>query len=233
MKIVVFTGAGLSRESGLQTFRDSDGLWEGHRVEDVCTVDAWRRQPQVVLDFYNQRRREVQAAVPNAAHRAIADLAASGHSMTVVTQNIDDLHERAGVERVLHVHGLITEMRTNNDDTLVPCPGDIALGDIDAHGSQYRPHVVFFGEGIYHMDEAISATIVADVLLVVGSTLQVYPAAYVAEETGAQDIWIVDPVRPDNERILSRLSRRRLRHIAKPASEGVPEAVAAILAPFR
>jgi NAD-dependent deacetylase len=230
MKIVVFTGAGISQESGLKTFRDSDGLWEGYRVEDVCTVDAWRRQPQVVLDFYNARRRDVRSAVPNAAHYAVAELEKSGHDVTVVTQNVDDLHERAGSQNVLHLHGLITQMRPNGSPQLVDCPGDIRLGDKDASGRQYRPHVVFFGEDVQNISKSIEISQDADILLVIGSTLQVYPAALVAEETGAKCVWVVDPRRPDNLRISDPDWGPKVVFIEKPATIGTKEAVSEIIA---
>ncbi|MDR3708432.1 MAG: Sir2 family NAD-dependent protein deacetylase [Capsulimonadaceae bacterium] len=230
MKILVFTGAGISRESGLKTFRDSDGLWEGHRIEDVCTVEAWATQPAKVLDFYNARRREVRNAQPNEAHHAIARLEGAGLDVVVVTQNVDDLHERAGSSRVVHLHGEITKMRPDDINDLVECPGDIKIGDVDERGRQYRPHVVFFGEGVWNMHVAMRAQTEADVLLVAGSTLAVYPAASVADECPASNVWIVDPQFPDNARLLRRWARGDVEFIPKRATEGVPEAVRAIVA---
>ena len=228
MKVLVFTGAGLSRESGLKTFRDADGLWGEHRIEDVCTEEAWRTQPQVVLDFYNARRREVRQAQPNAAHHAIARMEREGLDVIVVTQNIDDLHERAGSSRVVHLHGEITRMRPDGLNDVVECPADIHLGDVDERGRQYRPHVVFFGEGVWNMHVALRAQTEADVLLIVGSTLAVYPAASVADECPARVVWIVDPLFPDNPRLLRRWRHGDVEFIPKPATLGVPEAVEAI-----
>lgn len=225
MNIVVFTGAGVSRESGLKTFRDEDGLWEGRRVEDVCTTRAWRMQPDVVLDFYNARRREVAAAQPNAAHRAIAALEGPGRRVAVITQNIDDLHERAGSTGVLHLHGLITKMHGAGSEQMADCAGDIALGDLDPQGRQYRPHVVFFGEDVPNMAPAYQFAAEADFMLVVGSTLAVYPAAGVVETTTASRIWIVDPRFPDNANVQRRYAAGQVRYIAEPATLGTPLAV--------
>ena len=229
MKIVVFTGAGVSRESGLRTFRDGDGLWEEYRIEDVCTTDAWHRRPEVVLDFYNARRRDVRAAQPNAAHLAIASLEGPERIVRVITQNIDDLHERAGSSDVLHLHGLITKMHGSGDDKLVDCPGDIHVGDFDRLSRQYRPHVVFFGEAVPNMGLALRIAAEADIMLVVGSTLAVYPAASVVEETHAERLWIVDPEFPDNLSIKRRWARRQVEYIGKPATQGTPQAVREIL----
>jgi NAD-dependent deacetylase len=177
-KIVVFTGAGISAESGVKTFRASDGLWEEHRIEDVATFDAWRRDPGLVLDFYNQRRRGVVAAQPNAAHFALAQLEA-GYNVHIVTQNIDDLHERAGSSQVLHLHGTIMHARSSDDESLLydTLGHDIVLGDRCELGSQLRPHVVWFGEAVPMFEHAITLAAEADIFLVVGTSLAVYPAA--------------------------------------------------------
>ena len=222
MRILVFTGAGVSRESGLKTFRDGDGLWAGHRVEDVCSATAWKKQPEKVIAFFNDRRREVLAAEPNAAHLAIAELQ-SDHDVTVVTQNYDDLHERAGSLNVIHVHGLITKKHTEGQpDVFLDCREDIAMGDVDDEGFQYRPHIVFFGENPCHMVTAMKVSKEAEVTLVVGSTLAVYPAANVAENTKARDVWVVDP-NPPSRKINT--FRSRLRTICQPATLGVPTAI--------
>lgn len=171
MRIVFFTGAGISKESGLSTFRDADGLWEGSAVEKVCSARAWQESPDRVLAFYNERRHAVVNAAPNAAHRAIADLQSSSHHVTVVTQNIDDLHERAGSQNVLHLHGQIMKSRCGSDETLHDCPGDINLGDTGPNGGQLRPHVVFFGEAIYNYAAARSVCKRAELLIVVGTSL--------------------------------------------------------------
>jgi NAD-dependent deacetylase len=176
--IVIFTGAGISAESGLKTFRAADGLWEEHRIEDVATPDAWRRDPELVLRFYNERRRGVIAAQPNKAHRALVELEASAH-VRIITQNIDDLHERAGSNHVLHLHGEIMQARSSIDEhCLYDTRGnDIHIGDVCELGSQLRPHVVWFGEAVPMMEPAVELVEQADIFLVVGTSLAVYPAA--------------------------------------------------------
>lgn len=224
MRIAVLTGAGISRESGLQTFRDGDGLWEGHRVEDVATPEAWERDPDQVLRFYDQRRIDVQRAEPNAAHFALAELE-SHHAVTVITQNIDDLHERAGSTRVIHLHGEVLKARSVRDDrVLVDWRTNLALGDIGPDGQQLRPHVVWFGEGILGTEEAWSAAEEADVFIVCGTSLLVQPAASLIDWTRAPEAYIVDP-RP------TRTARRHgsLNVVSLPASEGVPLVVAELL----
>lgn len=178
MRIVFFTGAGVSAESGLRTFRDSDGLWERYRIEDVATPEAWRRDPRLVLDFYNARREQVLNARPNPAHLAIAELE-KHFEVHVVTQNIDDLHERAGSTRVLHLHGEILKARSTIDPRLItPVNGPyLSMGDKCVLGSQLRPHIVWFGEEVPLLPTAAALIAQADVLAVVGSSLQVYPAA--------------------------------------------------------
>ncbi len=181
MRVAVLSGAGISAESGLKTFRDSDGLWENHRVEDVATPQAFRRNPELVLRFYNERRRAVLQAQPNEGHREIARWEAR-HSVRVVTQNIDDLHERAGSTSVLHLHGSILEGRSSKDPDLVfPWTGDMRLGDLAPDGTQVRPNVVWFGEPVPRMEAAIEAVEGCDALVVVGTSLQVYPAAMLTQ----------------------------------------------------
>ncbi len=176
-KIVVLTGAGISAESGLQTFRDSDGLWEGHRVEDVATPEAFHKNPQLVLDFYNMRRKNVMQAQPNAAHYFLAELQ-NDFDLQIITQNIDDLHERAGSKKVLHLHGEILKMRSvNNYHKTYEITGDINMGDKDENGSQLRPHIVWFGEAVPLIEDAAMLTEEADIFMVVGTSLVVYPAA--------------------------------------------------------
>lgn len=176
-KLVVLTGAGISAESGLKTFRDSDGLWEGYPIEDVATPMAWRKNPQRVLDFYNFRRRSVLEAQPNAAHYGLASLE-NDFEVHIITQNIDDLHERAGSTRVLHLHGEILKMRSEaNDQLIYDIRGDIQLGDLAEDGAQLRPHIVWFGEEVPMMEEAIPLVEAADVFVVIGTSLVVYPAA--------------------------------------------------------
>ncbi len=176
-KLVVLTGAGISAESGLRTFRDSDGLWEGYDIGDVATPLAWKKNPQLVLDFYNYRRRDVAAAQPNAAHITLAALE-KDFDVHIITQNIDDLHERAGSTRVLHLHGEIFKMRSEGDESLVsPVTGDMVLGQLAADGFQYRPHIVWFEEPVPLMEEAVRITATADFFAVIGTSLVVYPAA--------------------------------------------------------
>jgi len=225
-RVVVLSGAGISAESGLQTFRGADGLWEGHRVEDVASPEGWAANPELVLEFYNQRRRAVRAAVPNAAHMALVDLERA-YDVRIVTQNVDDLHERAGSSHVLHLHGEIMLARSTRDPRLIRHLGeaDIQLGDRCELGSQLRPHIVWFGEMVPAMDEAVDLVGGADVLLVVGTSLQVYPAAGLVFEAPKRARRIV--VNPD---IPEEVSGPAFEVFAKPATLGVPEVVSGLLA---
>jgi NAD-dependent deacetylase len=176
-RLVVLTGAGVSAESGLQTFRDSDGLWMGYDVYEVASPAGWEKNPSMVLDFYNKRRREVAAAVPNEAHQIIASLEEK-YKVTVITQNIDDLHERSGSKNVFHLHGEIFKMRSEKDEnTFYEIKGDIALGDKAPDGFQLRPHVVWFGERVPNILVAREIMSMADIFILVGTSLQVYPAS--------------------------------------------------------
>jgi len=224
-RVVVLSGAGISAESGLQTFRGVDGLWEGHRVEDVATPEAWAANPGFVLEFYNQRRRAVRAAEPNAAHRALVDLERA-YDVRIVTQNVDDLHERAGSTQVLHLHGEVMLARSTRDPRLVRHLGeqDIELGDLCELGSQLRPYIVWFGEMVPAMDEAVELVAEADVLLVVGTSLQVYPAAGLVFEAPRKARRIV--VNPD---VIDKASRPGFEVVAEPATVGIPEVVAGLL----
>lgn len=179
--VVVLSGAGMSAESGLKTFRDAGGLWEGHRVEDVATPEAWQRNPALVLNFYNQRRRQLYEVEPNPGHFAIAELEAH-FRVSVLTQNVDNLHERAGSSSVIHLHGELDVARSSVDDSLLyPLAGrDIRLGDTCERGGQLRPHVVWFGEAVPEMERAMAVSQTADILIVVGTSLLVYPAAGLA-----------------------------------------------------
>ena len=202
-KITVLTGAGVSAESGVSTFRDSDGLWENHKVEDVASIEGWYRNPSVVLDFYNARRAQLADVKPNAAHRAIAELEKE-YKVTVVTQNVDNLHERAGSTRIIHLHGELTKVRPENccndsdgfsEETVFDIGTDsIAIGDLAPNGAQLRPHIVWFGEAVPKIEQAIDAVEAADILLIVGTSLQVYPAAglYRFAKAGTP-IYIIDP----------------------------------------
>jgi NAD-dependent deacetylase len=177
MKIVVLTGAGISAESGLKTFRDSDGLWEGYDVTEVATPRAWKKNPALVLDFYNQRRKNVLDAQPNAAHIGLAQLQ-EDFDVHIITQNIDDLHERAGSEKVLHLHGEIFKMRSEANESLIyDIRGDINVGDKAGDGAQLRPHIVWFEEPVPMIEAAAPLVYEADIFVVVGTSLVVYPAA--------------------------------------------------------
>ncbi len=175
--IVVLTGAGISAESGLKTFRDSDGLWMGYNIEDVATPRAFKKDPQFVLDFYNQRRKDVAAAQPNAAHIGLAELE-KDFNVTIVTQNIDDLHERSGSTNVIHLHGEIFKMRSEvNEAMIYDIRSEINLGDKSEDGAQLRPHIVWFEEAVPMISEAAEIMRTADIFVLVGTSLQVYPAA--------------------------------------------------------
>ena len=175
--LIVLTGAGISAESGLKTFRDSDGLWMGYDVYEVASPQGWQKNKELVLDFYNQRRKEVAKALPNAAHAAIAELE-KHFNVTIITQNIDDLHERAGSKKVIHLHGEIFKMRSEKDEnTFYDIKDDIHIGDKAPDGFQLRPHVVWFGEQVPMIEEAASVLPSADIFILAGTSLQVYPAA--------------------------------------------------------
>lgn len=176
-RIVVLTGAGISAESGIKTFRDSDGLWENHRLEDVATPEAWRRNPELVLRFYNERRRHLLAAEPNDGHRALVELEKK-YDVQIITQNVDDLHERAGSQHVMHLHGELRKARSvQNPSLILARDTDIALGDTASDGGQLRPHIVWFGEAVPMLQPASQLAEQAEIFLVVGTSLQVYPAA--------------------------------------------------------
>ena len=195
MKIVALTGAGISAPSGVRTFRDANGLWESHRVEDVATPEGWRRNPELVLRFYNERRARLATVKPNAAHLALAAWERA-HEVVVITQNVDDLHERAGSTRVIHLHGELVKARGTRDDSCVVNIGyaPITPGDRAPDGSPLRPHIVWFGEAVPAMDEAADELADADAVVVVGTSLQVYPAAGLAEmaPAGARR-FLIDP----------------------------------------
>ncbi len=219
-KLVVFTGAGMSADSGLATFRDSDGLWANYRIEEVCTPEALARNRALVIEFYNKRRREMLSAEPNAGHRAIADLERD-FDVEVVTQNVDDLHERAGSTRVTHLHGELRKLRsTRNPDLIVPIEGwEQPLDATAPDGSLLRPHIVFFGESVPMFERAAEIAAQAEAMVVVGTSLAVYPAAsLVRYARPGVPIYVVDPGHPDTTGI-----RNPLTVIPKRAAEGVPE----------
>lgn len=226
--IVVFTGAGVSAESGLGTFRDSDGLWEKYRIEDVCTHEAWLRNPQLCVDFYNARRKDTLAAQPNAAHLAITRLQQAIPTTRIVTQNIDDLHERAGSKDIIHLHGEITKLRSEvNETATVPLKGwEQHYGDRHPDGSLLRPYIVFFGEGVPYFSQACAVASEADILLVVGTSLNVYPAASLLQYAPEDAlIYVVDPGLPEFG-----IYKNRIRHIQEKASVGVPMVVEEMIA---
>ena len=220
--IVALTGAGISRESGLKTFRDEDGLWGGYQIEEVCTPRAFADHPERVLEFYNFRRNEVVKAQPNAAHFALAELAGK-HKVSIITQNIDDLHERAGSPNVLHVHGEIFKARSAYDFYLQQeVRGDIQIGDLAPDGHQLRPHICFFEETPYEWETAIELAESADIFLVIGTSLTVYPAAGLLDMTRARRRILIDP-RPNAK------GRIGIEIIAESATVGVPQLAAELL----
>ncbi|MBC7827155.1 MAG: NAD-dependent deacylase [Chitinophagaceae bacterium] len=214
--LVILTGAGISAESGLKTFRDSDGLWEGYNIEDVATPGAWRKNAKLVLEFYNCRRKNVSEAQPNTAHYGLAALQQK-FNVQIITQNIDDLHERAGSKNVLHLHGEIFKMRSEkNEELTYEIRNDIKFGDTAEDGAQLRPAIVWFEEPVPKIEEAIPVVNNADIFVVVGTSLVVYPAAglinYIKRDTPA---YIIDKNIPYTS------SLYKLTTIQKPATEGV------------
>ncbi len=224
-KIVILTGAGISAESGLKTFRDSDGLWEGYNIEDVATPEAWRRNPVLVQQFYNERRKSVIEAQPNAAHYALAKLEEK-YDVTIITQNIDDLHERGGSTNVVHLHGIITRSQSSKDSTLTyPIDGwEIKMDETCELGSPLRAHVVWFGEDVPMIETAARICQQADVFILIGSSLAVYPAAglvnYVPRHVPK---YIVDPKIPQMS------GNSTFIKIEEKASVGVPSLVTDLL----
>jgi NAD-dependent deacetylase len=218
-KIVVLTGAGISAESGIRTFRDSDGLWENHRIEDVATPEGWARNPSLVLEFYNQRRAQLFEVEPNAGHKALAELE-NNFEVDIVTQNVDDLHERAGSSRVLHLHGELRKVRsTRYPDLVYQWDKDLKMGDLCERGAQLRPHIVWFGEAVPMLEPAAELASRADVFIIVGTSLQVYPAASLMVYANRRiPFFYVDP-RPQVNAELARMPN--LKVIAEPASTGV------------
>jgi NAD-dependent deacetylase len=218
LKLVVLSGAGISAESGLKTFRDSDGLWEGYEIEDVATPRAWKKNPQKVLEFYNYRRKNVLEAEPNAAHYGLAELEKK-FDVSIITQNIDDLHERAGSSHIIHLHGEIFKMRSERNEELVyEIKSDIKPGDLADDGAQLRPHIVWFEEPVPKIEEAIPIVHSADIFVVVGTSLVVYPAAGLINYTKPEiPKYIIDKKIPYTS------SFSNLIAIEKPATEGVAE----------
>lgn len=198
-KLVVLSGAGMSQESGLKTFRDMDGLWEQYRVEDVASIEGWYRNPELVMNFYNERRKQLSETEPNAGHFAVAALE-KDFDVQVITQNVDDLHERAGSTKVLHLHGELRKARSTVDPDLVYTLDhwELKFGDKCEKGSQLRPHIVWFGEAVPAFYDAIPIMEAADIVVVVGTSMQVYPAAGLVNYVRpGVPVFVVDPVRPD------------------------------------
>jgi NAD-dependent deacetylase len=216
-KLVVLTGAGISAESGIKTFRDSDGLWEGHDVMEVASPEGWRNNPALIMDFYNKRRQQLKEVVPNAAHLILAELE-QHFDVHIITQNVDDLHERAGSSNVLHLHGELLKVRsTKRENYILDWTDDLNFGDLDDNGHQLRPHIVWFGEAVPALEEAVSITNEADFFAVVGTSLQVYPAAGLVDfaKPGTPLFYVdLNPARIPN-------LRNELEVIPTTASEGM------------
>ena len=222
-RIVVLTGAGISAESGIKTFRDADGLWEGYDVMEVASPEGWENNMELVLDFYNQRRKQLLEVTPNDAHRSLVDLE-TRYKVDIITQNIDDLHERAGSSRVTHLHGELLKARSTFDDDLVmDWKKDIKTGDFCEYNYQLRPHVVWFGEAVPMFQKAVEICAEADILIVVGTSMQVYPAAglvdYIPKDC---PIYFIDPKPNIRE-------SKNLEIIQKTAVEGLPQLVQRLL----
>lgn len=222
-RIVVLTGAGISAESGIKTFRDADGLWEGHDVMEVASPQGWQNNMELVLDFYNQRRKQLLSVAPNPAHYALANLEKE-FDVQIITQNIDDLHERAGSSNVTHLHGELLKARSTFDEDLVmDWKNDIQLGDFCEYNHQIRPHVVWFGEAVPMFQVAAEITEEADILIIIGTSMQVYPAASLVDFAPRNiPVYFVDPKPNISE-------NGRLEIISKKAVEGVPELVNRLL----
>jgi len=217
-RLVVLSGAGVSAESGLKTFRDSNGLWEEYDIYEVASPQGWEKNPALVLNFYNMRRKDAMQAQPNAAHYGLAQLQ-DKYDVRIITQNIDDLHERAGSRHVLHLHGEIFKMRSVLDETRTyPITADIKIGDLAADGGQLRPHIVWFGEAVPMIEKAAREVWEADIFVVVGTSLQVYPAASLLQYVRPDvPVYIIDRKIPEVGKA------DNLYLIEKPATEGVQE----------
>jgi NAD-dependent deacetylase len=225
--IVVLTGAGISAESGIQTFRDADGMWENHNVEDVASPEGFLRNPEMVLRFYNDRRQQVMKVAPNSAHFALAELE-KAYKVTIVTQNIDDLHERGGSSNIIHLHGELLKSRSiRNLNNIFDCTSDINLGDTAPDGGQLRPFIVWFGEAVPKITDAAEAVQSADIVLVIGSSMQVYPAAgLVGYARGGVPVIYIDPKPAVNYEMKS---NKNLRIVAEKATIGVRQVVDELL----
>ncbi|CAM4296946.1 SIR2 family NAD-dependent protein deacylase [Zobellia nedashkovskayae] len=225
-RITILTGAGISAESGINTFRDSGGLWEGHDVMEVASPEGFARNPELVLDFYNQRRRQLPEVAPNEAHKALFKLE-DFYNVTIVTQNVDDLHERAGSSNVIHIHGELLKARsTKNENSIIPWTKDLNIGDYCEKGHQLRPHIVWFGKAVPLLEQAAIATQNADIVIIIGTSMQVYPAASLIDyaQSGIP-IYFIDP-KPN----VSKNNYDNLTVIAKTAVQGIPQLVTELIA---
>lgn len=224
-KIVVLTGAGVSAESGINTFRDADGLWEGHDVMEVASPQGFAKNPELVLDFYNQRRRQLSQVEPNAAHTSLTLLEAH-FDVEIITQNVDDLHERGGSSKVLHLHGELLKARSIvNERNIIPWKTDLNLGDLSEDGQQLRPHIVWFGEQVPLLEKAVEITEKADILIIIGTSMQVYPAAGLINfAIPGTPIYFIDP-KPS----VSKSEYGNLTIIQNTAAKGVPTLVSDLI----
>lgn len=227
-KLVVLSGAGISAESGIQTFRDSNGLWENYKIEDVCTPEAWEKNPDLVLSFYNERLFQIMKVKPNPAHTALVELEKK-FNVEIITQNIDDLHERAGSNSVLHLHGDIRKKRSSVDPfdirPIEPIEKGIVKGDLDKYGKQMRPHIVFFGEGVPNIEPATKLIESADIVMIIGTSLVVYPAAglmYYARPNAK--VYYIDPKAGE-----TKVLNKKIECIAEKAGIAVPKLVKKLL----
>ena len=215
-KLVILTGAGMSQESGLRTFRDMGGLWEEYDITEVATPEAWHRNPSLVMQFYNERRKQLYESKPNAGHLGLVDLE-KDFEVSIITQNVDDLHERAGSTKIVHLHGELKKARSSVDESLVyDIDGwELKFGQKCAKGSQLRPHIVWFGEAVPAMDDAIPLVEAADILVVIGTSLNVYPAAGLVNYAKREiPIFVIDPERPQ-------VYIRNVNYIQEKAGKGV------------
>lgn len=226
-KVVVLSGAGISAESGIPTFRDADGLWQGYDINKVASIEGWYENPELVLEFYNKRRREIKKVNPNAAHYALVDLEKK-YDVTIVTQNVDNLHERAGSSHIIHLHGELTKVRSTGEESLVYLwEDDLNLGDKAEDGHQLRPHIVWFGESVPMIESAAEYCEEADIIIIIGTSMQVYPAAglvqYARPDT---EVFYVDR-NPSYSYEMNFI--KNLKIISEPASTGVPSLVESLM----
>jgi NAD-dependent deacetylase len=228
-KIVVLTGAGMSAESGISTFRGADGLWEGHDIMEVASPKGWHNNMELVLEFYNLRRKQLKEVKPNLAHFKLTELEEK-YDLQIITQNVDDLHERAGAQNVLHLHGELRKIRsTRNPLDIKYWEGDLVLGQLCPLGAQYRPHIVWFGEAVPKIEEAISIISNADIVIIIGTSMQVYPAAgLISYAPLSCKSYYIDPFPAINHE----LKNRDIEIIENTAVEAVPELVKKLLIPF-